>query len=246
MNEQEQTQTRNIYVVNLDRRRMAILGGCLLMICALFFYLGGRWNRTHTDSEEISSGQEPIPSASLAAAEEINPAQNPALGKSDPAPARETGNAKNRPQQKSTDILPPLSTLAEKRDAAQINDTEVPLAKDPMMARPDSSQVQGPPRKAKTGKTVQNHNHKRKSGEISHSNQAYFTVQVAAFGREKDARLLLKKLTGAGLKARIDKGRKFYFVRAGKSSRRDELEGLAKTIAKKVSVKPIVVRKNLT
>ncbi len=75
----------------------------------------------------------------------------------------------------------------------------------------------------------------------SRSAEYYYTVQLGAFVHEKDAKRLLKDIMKKRLNARIDKGIRYYFVRAGKSKNKQKMELLSQKIRNKFTKQEALV-----
>jgi len=98
--------------------------------------------------------------------------------------------------------------------------------------------ISGPPKKRGT--------HKKLIVRRQRPANVVYTIQIAAFARQQDARKLLGELKAKGISARIDRGKRFFFVRSGKASRKASLQRRLSTIRSKSGLQAIVVRKQLS
>lgn len=103
--------------------------------------------------------------------------------------------------------------------------------------------IKGPPSKSNTVKsvvTVNNKVVKPKTVRAKRSNQ--YTIQVAAFVKEKAANSLRSKMKKSGISARVDRGARFYYVRSGLAKNRQSLKKNLDKIIKLFKVKPYLKR----
>ena len=72
-----------------------------------------------------------------------------------------------------------------------------------------------------------------------------FSIQVAAFKKEKHAIVLLKQMQAAGFSnARIDRGIRYYYVRMGHSFNKQNLASKNAQVKKLFNIKTLIIRKN--
>lgn len=104
--------------------------------------------------------------------------------------------------------------------------------------------IKGPPSKSKTVKSpvskpvVKANNKVVKPKTITAKRSGKYTIQVAAFSKEKDANSLRSKMKKKGISARVDRGTRFYYVRSGLAKNRQVLKKNLDKIIKLFRVKP--------
>ncbi len=169
-----ETNTQEIYVVNLDKNRVMIVTGLLLLIAGLLLFAGIALGKrsTATIEPDLPLQEE---SSTIQAAVQEQPEVLPPVG---------------------SEILPPVTV---EENAVLEPGEKLPVESDPFVKAPPA--------------TVE----KAKGG-------GFYTIQVAAYRQESDARRLVSRLSEKGIQARIDRGTLYWFVRVGKTENRSTLE----------------------
>lgn len=212
---------KKIYVLNLDKRRIYIVAGSLLILLGTTFVLGMR-HSSYSSQVALSDSKESSEMYSLEEVVARSAAEHDSnLTRSDNMKTNHPLD--NLPLDNNTvghqkPILPPLST-----------ESSLSVQEDPMISRPPKHK-RTKTRKPAT-KTVQ------RSSNISSS--AKYTIQVGAFVHEKDAIRLKNKLQKADIEARVERGIRFWFVRSGRSSDKSSLEAARQKIAG-LDLKPMI------
>jgi len=207
---------KEFYVMNLDKRRIAIVAGGALFVIGLMLVIGmaigrGQGERAarlaQEEADQKKLGMSPvtgIPSVALAAP--VSP-------------------------QVSSPVAP-VSTVAEVK-------SEIPVEADPMVAGPPRRKERRKNKSSDEPVRVAKVKRKKKadtevSGEVEHETVAKvkerstgdgkYTIQVAAFKRSNDAKTLIEKLKEEGLKAKSEKNGNYFLVTVGKSKSKEKLE----------------------
>jgi|GEM_PF-3422354 len=169
-----ETNTQEIYVVNLDKNRVMIVTGLLLLLAGLLLFAGIALGKRSTVAREpdlpLQEESSPIEAAVQEPTEVL-----PHVG---------------------SEILPPVTV---EENAVLEPGEKLPVESDPFVKAPPSTVE-----KASAG--------------------TFYTIQVAAYRQESDARHLVSRLSEKGIQARIDRGTLYWFVRVGKTENKSNLE----------------------
>lgn len=232
MKEQEANNTREVYILQLDRARIVTLSGIFFFLLSGIFLLGYKLAEPKTSNEmnrfeNQSLEKEAETSLKLDSAEtglklnqEVLPIEEEIISQKQKAkepvlmrePSDEEGDLKE-----------------SKSSGLRIVRERVETKEDPFLRSP-SSTVKKEARKLATRK------------ENATRPIVGYTVQVAAFKHEKDALRLKSDLKKKGISARVEKGIRYYFVRTGKASSRKGLSSLARKVKSKTGIQTMVVR----
>lgn len=179
MEENQQLNQKDIYVINLDQRRLMTLAGSLLLIIGFSFWFGMLFSAKMKHSSQEHAGT-------------------------------------------------PTFLLDEMQDAESLKQ----LANDELEYL--ERNLPSTPPKAKPIQRNQN-------VESVTKTSGHYTVQVGAYSHEKDAIRVMKKLQNKGIRAQVDRGVLYYFVRAGKANRENSLVSLNQQIDKFLNVQSKII-----
>lgn len=211
---------KEIYVMNLDKRRIAIVAGSALTVLGICLIVGMAIGRGQGERAARILQEE---------ADQKKLGMAPVLEASKPALA--------------SPVVVPVATAQSSTPLVSEPKSEIPVEADPMVA--------GPPKRTQQRETVakvtRKHKKKKKAdaevtGEIEHGSTKLttsaaetekpkrehsgerFTIQVAAFKRANDAKGLIDKLKGEGIKAKTEKTGNYFLVTVGRTKSKDKLE----------------------
>ncbi len=206
---------KEIYVINLNKKRVLFLSGVLFVLLGTILWLGlsigsARSNNfTHRDNfssiaEELGINNKELKSLNLSET-------STGLGSSPPdfSPLQ-VESKKVAPIQNSIELKENKTSKLDVRDH------------DPLE------------------KTVKQNNVKDLSNE---KKDKVFVIQIAAFRRKKHATALLKRMQTAGfLDARIDQGARYYYVRMGRSASKKALISKNNRVKQLFNIKTLIVQ----
>lgn len=181
MEENQHINQKDIYVINLDQRRLMTLAGSLLLVMGFSFWFGMIFSAKMKHSSQEHAGT-------------------------------------------------PTFLLDEMQDAESLKQ----LANDELEYL--ERNLPSPPPQAKPIKRQQN-------TETAPTGNGHYTVQVGAYSHEKDAIRVMKKLQSKGIRAQVDRGVLYYFVRAGKANRENSLVSLNQKIDKLLNVQSKIIHR---
>ncbi|MCB1146180.1 MAG: SPOR domain-containing protein [Leptospiraceae bacterium] len=199
---------RNIYVLNLDQKRLIIVAGVALSLIGSAIFAGMSIARA---SSIENSGEAPILSYDtqqppIETIVQANVSAQEAVPQIENKPANEKVIVK-------LDSDPMLPVLEQKNGIENTTSESVKVVeKDPFITPP-------PTRKTETKKEVR-------------SSEKHYVIQIAAFKQENQARSLVKKLKSDGFSAHVERGTMFWFVRLGASSDPKNLQSRADKLKK--------------
>ena len=205
----EENNDNSYYVLNLNKQRIAMITGIILILLSSVYLFGHRigkkaGNRIISESVLIENANE-----------------------------------------KAEQALEERSNLSEQALINDFNEDMIVVDNDDF-GKYDI--IKGPPSKSNTVKsvvskpvaTVNNKVVKPKTAKTKRSDQ--YTIQVAAFVKEKAANSLRSKMKKSGISARVDRGARFYYVRSGLAKNRQSLKKNLDKIIKLFKVKPYLKR----
>lgn len=205
---------KKVYILNLDKTRISIVSGIFLIALSFAFLLGLKFQKSPVV----------VPSAEIS-----NSSPDMAM-----APKNTTGDI-------------PLRTLPDE-DTKIFNDTK---SEDPFLIEPpektslakSTHALEKPEIKkdSKTLKTIKKQDKPEIHDRIEA--KAYYTIQVGAYSHEKDAKAIAEKIRKKGIDARVEKGKMYYFVRVGKSEKKDALEPVYQKLMDNLQIKAFIVQK---
>lgn len=210
----EAASPKEVYVVNLDHRRIFLLSGSFLLLLGVAFWLGSSLN---TSNRYQAIQEQETQTFSLDTIEDSE-----AL--------------RRRAQEELTRLENPPSVQGQQTE--NVFNASIPVREDPVVSDNVSS-------RSTSSHSYTNKKQTRISVSSSHSQtDGFYTVQVAAYKHEKDARRVARDLQTKGIaKVRVDRGILYYYVRAGKAVRENSLVSLNQKIEKILDVKSKIIFK---
>ena len=195
---------RKIYVLNLDSRRLLVVAGILLVLFSVSIYLGMKIGAGNARSQETAHFSN-------------IPADIPIV---DHTPRQLAENGFLQPPNETTSQV---ALEAAPRDPvvqeAERSPTSLLLQEDPFIQAPPKRKTAA--KRTATETTVKTTEKKTTKTAVP---ETFYTIQVAAFIKEQDARNLNSRLLSRGYASRVDRGNKFWFVRVGKENRPERLQ----------------------
>ncbi|RME89010.1 MAG: SPOR domain-containing protein [Candidatus Hydrogenedentota bacterium] len=217
-NNKANEKVKEVYILQLDKNRLFIVGGLFILLLSGSFLLGQKFaptnevanfsniDKTETALDVIQKEQAKLPS------------EEPSL------PAEAALPATNTEVSKVANVSVEVEEH-KKQEPLKIIKEETLIQDDPFLHPPSKRKKTKFPKK--TQKKIK---------------EAFYTVQAAAFKWENQAKKLERKLKSKGLSARVVRGLRFYFVRVGKAQNKTKLQTLLKRVEKITKSKPMIVR----
>lgn len=225
---------KKMYIVNLDKSRIIILAGLVLAIFGFSFLLGSRFSGAHPNPENAffnnhnpDSGQNGLLSAP---------------GEDDSQLEALVEEAS--PQESQVTALPAEDKKLFQENTIKIVEDPFLSSAKPSVERKESFNSDSSSKKNQKApsKSTSVSSSSAKPVTKTTSNQKSYSVQLGAYVHEKDAISFRKKLLKEGLKeARVDRGIRFYYVRAGRFHNKSDVEQLYKKIHDTMKLEAIVV-----
>lgn len=210
---------KKIYVVNLDNKRIILLMGSFILLISLSFLIGLK--------SDFKNKHIIIP-ASESMGESLNSDTNQVLASA------------NASKENNVLVLPEEDTRIFEKHESQTRDDS--FLGDP----PERSVIKKmalPPQK----NTVVKERVKKENSETTLEKlEKYYTIQIGAYVHEKDAISYQARLKKKDIESRIDHGKMYYFVRAGKSADKESLQPLLKKINNTLKLQAIVVQRKIS
>lgn len=208
---------KKVYVVNLDNKRIVVLAGLFFLLFSLAFVAGLKWNMID-EHNAVNVSQSPLDSSMLPQDRDLS----------------------------STQIVKDSNALMLPEEDTKIFERkEKKVKEDPFLVEPPVHSIAKEakiPNSSKKYSSVPN----EKESIATDSNEKYYTIQIAAFHHEKDAISYKGILKKQGIDSRVDKGKSYYYVRAGKSSDKKSLQPLVKKINSAMKTQAIVVQTKIS
>ena len=210
---------KEIYVINLNKKRISLLLGVFLVMLGSTLWLGLKIGRT--DLRETAHSNELL-----------------ALSESEKQNARERGDDRLSLFDSSLESIVPNSASGKQNEDLILKSGKVPPLHESAIAPKDMEAIPvknyDPLRRAQKKKTAR---------RPTKSQAGHFSIQVAAFSREKDASSLVKRMKAEGFHdVRVDRGIRYYYVRSGRSRNKNMLSGKNERIKKLLNVKTLIVK----
>jgi cell division septation protein DedD len=226
---------KKVYVINLDHKRMILMSGLFLLLFGISFFAGLKWNAAETANVvnttaslngSVDTGENRVLTSGVAGKENIL-----ALPEEDTRIFNQKGK-----HEKEDPFLadPPDHSVAK----TQVNTNTKPNGKT----------------STKSNDKTARHNAVKKQpdeameygDESENTHGKFYTVQVAAFLHEKDAVSYQAVLKKKNIESRVDTGKKYYYVRSGKSTDKETLQPLLKKINTAMKLQAIVVPQKMS
>lgn len=125
----------------------------------------------------------------------------------------------------------------------ELDSMDLEIQSDPLI---NPEEIHSPPKDKSISEKKNNHDEtkqmqsKKTIENNAKSSQKMYSLQIGAFVHEKDAKILQKKLSKKSISTRIDRGIRFWFVRAMKVPHQKELKDLENKLTK-MNFQPIIV-----
>ena len=217
---------KHFYVINLNTKRIFIVVGVLFILLSFFLWIGLKLGQKNANTEV----SEILKEQNANNEEEDTNLPPDTIQLSDNNSQEINQNQANiNSNQANTNSNQALNNIP-------ISDQEeLPIQPDPLSnnVTSNNTQVSSLPLASKQTKSNLN---------TSKSGLSY-TIQLGAYARENDAIKLVKELNAKKIKARVDKGVRFYFVRAGDAPSKESLSNMINEIKTKSNLNGIIIKK---
>jgi cell division septation protein DedD len=244
---------RSFYVINLDNKRLLMVGVSLIVIMASVMAAGYRMGAKELKKKKGAQNN-------YLAMDNLTVKENPLEKKNQTGSEQElaTKTIDSGKQYETIDLSSPTTiTKSSSESASNYNSQNSPsyLSKASNNSYNSSetnstgktkiSQKNGSDKSTSWQKSKNDPNGDFKSkGFVSSkkSSKSYYTIQIAAFKKFNRAAVAQEKLKKKNISSKIVKGNKFYFVRKGKSQYKDNLKKAISRIKKKTNYYPIIIK----
>ena len=207
---------KKIYMINLDKTRLILLGGLFVLFCSISFITGFKWSASRS---VVSIPSYPVMPSTEEDQEHI-------------LKTTEVG------RDNQTLILP-------EEDNRIFNRRDNDKNGDPFLSEPSEIPFTKH-QTASSAKKSLHINQKQTTMETIPADEGKaYTIQVAAFVHEKDAIAYKNLLKKKEIDARVDQGKTHYYVRAGRSLDKKSLQPLLRKINRTMKLEAIVVQRKL-
>ena len=218
---------KEIYVINLSKKRISLLLGVFLVMLGSTLWLGLKIGRS--DLKEVAHPNDllAIPEGEKRDAHEPMDSVLSLLDSSPESVApKPTSVRQNKNLVPKSGKVPPLSESAIARREMEA----IPIKNyDPLR---------------RTLRRTKRATQKKAARNSSKSQAGHFSIQVAAFSKEKDASSLVRRMKADGFHdVRVDRGIRYYYVRTGRSRNKKMLAAKNERIKKLLNVKTLIVKR---
>ena len=228
---------KQVYVINLSRKRILLLLGVFLIIFGTSLWSGIKLGRSQSINFPEPNAHFNISDTNI---DEVSLDMPPQVD--DPltfhyAPAEKHGdNRLSFPKNAQRGIVKPYTEGAAK---------PIPPVDLPKLGGGDKLDIQN---QDPIAGELEHHlplsnRSSSRSKKKSSPRKSFYTIQVGAFHHEKDAKSLVSRLKKKDIKAYIRKGVKYYYVRAGKANSKEKLFTRQTQIEQEANVKTLILKK---
>ncbi len=217
---------KRVYIINLDKSRIALISAVLLFGAAALFWSGRYLERIQV-AGDLPYG---YPGADRSVTHNSN---------------EFTGGVENRPYANTSAMQNGREAGAQKRAGVTSGQPNRELPGEDLELFREKNHSGNITFHADPFLNDEKNHYKSDKGQNAGSslNGVYYSIQAGAYVHEKDAIRFQRELKKKGYDARVDRGIRFYYVRIGRSQNKEALEAMNKKIQDTMKLESILVQR---